>query len=102
MTIHSAAEGADAGGGEGKEGSLAKAAVTCEAASSSHGEAERWNRRRMKISTRRPTTATWTRHRHIGEVPAMAAGGDGGMVEAGGVMAEDLMVMNRGERATQQ
>ena len=35
------------------------------------------------------TIATWMLHRHIGEVPAMAAGGDGGMVEAGGVMAED-------------
>ena len=36
------------------------------------------------------TTATWTLRRHIGEVPAMAAGGADGMVTAGGVMAEDL------------
>ena len=47
------------------------------------------------------TTATWMLHRHIGEVPAMAAGGDGGMVEAGGVMAEYLLIMERGGRATQ-
>ena len=48
------------------------------------------------------TTATWTLHRLIGEAPAMAAGGDGGMVEAGRVMAEDLLIMERGGRATQQ
>ena len=48
------------------------------------------------------TTATWTLHRLIGEAPAMAAGGDGGMVQAGGVMAEYLLIMERGGRATQQ
>ena len=48
------------------------------------------------------TTATWMLHRHNGEVPAMAAGGDGGMVQAGGVMAEYLLIMERGGRATQQ
>ena len=47
------------------------------------------------------TTATWTLRRHIGKDPSMAAGGDGGMVQAGGVMAEYLLIMGRGGRATQ-
>ena len=56
----------------------------------------------MKISTRRRRQPPGRYIDSLERLQQWQLGGDGDMVQAGGVMAEYLLIMERGGRATQQ